>query len=410
MPAPDDTDYQEVARSLPPAAVSQYLAATGEWVLETRQAGLREIWSLPASSASPERGEASRRPRGRIMLPLATDFVDFGQHFQVALSSLAVINDWTPPQLEHEILSLHADTFLVRLDQRRGDASLPLRQAETTIEAMHKMLRAAAMTTSVPRQRFRGGRLPAPVSAFLDNDVRLGHTQRGSFIFTVVTQLGDSAGPASDDAMTHASRQAQQFPRRVMETLALGIETARDLAQRRAAVDLTNPARQGLSAGLVESLINLTEPDGLRSVDLSFDWAAAATRPVVGRQPVRLNHDLLHELQRIYEQLLQAEEPVRHETLIGTVVSLSRAEDSLSYAEAAAAIISADVDGRRRNVHLTLTGRQHDLAIQAYRLKLPIVVTGDLTFVRRTWRLEGNVEIDEVILLRSIADARRNDD
>lgn len=408
MPAPDAA-YLEVARSLPPAAVSQYLAATGEWVLETRQVGVREIWSLPASSASPERGEASRRSRGRIMLPLATDFVDFGQHFQIALSALAMINDWSPPQLEHEILSLHADTFLVGLDQRHGGDSLPLRQAETTIEAMIKMLRAAAMTTSAPRQRFRGGRLPSAVSAFLDNDVRLGHTQRGSFIFTVVTQLGDSAEPESDDTMTHASQRAQQFPRRVMETLALGIETARDLAQRRAAVDLIDPARQGLSAGLVESLINLTEPEGLRSVDLSFDWAAATTRPTVGRQPVRLSHDLLDELQRIYEQLVQGEDPVRQKTLIGTVVSLSRAEDSLSYGEAAAAIISADVDGRRRNVHLTLTGRQHDLAIQAYRLKLPIVVTGDLTFARRAWQLEGNIEIDEDILLRRIAGLRRND-
>jgi hypothetical protein len=407
MPAPN-SDYQEFARSLPPAAVSQYLAATGEWLLETRQAGVREIWSLPASPfAGP--GVASGRVKGRIMLPLATDFVDFGQHFQIALSALAMINDWTPQQLEHEILSLHADTFLVRLVQQHGGDSLPLRQAETTIEAMHKMLRAAAMTTAAPRQRFRGGRLPSPVSAFLDNDVRLGHTQRGSFIFTVVTQLDDPPEPESDNAMPQASQQPQQFPRRVMETLALGIETARDLALRRATVDLTNPARQGLSAGLVESLINLTEPEGLRSVDLSFDWAAATTRPTVGREPVRLSHDLLDELQRIYEQLLQGEGFVRHETLTGTVVSLSRAEDSLSYGEAAAAIILADVDGRRRNVHLTLTGRQHDLAIQAYRLKLPIVVTGDLTFVRRTWQLEGNVEIEEDILLRRIANARRND-
>src|SRR5712691_10235096 len=99
---------------------------------------------------------------------------------------------------------------------------------------------------------------------------------------------------------------------------------------------------------------------------------------------------------------MRREEPVRRETLVGTVVSLSREEDSLGDDEAASVIISAEVSGRRRNVHLTLTGRRHDLAIQAYRLKLPIVVTGDLLFARRTWRLEGNVEIDEEILLRRI--------
>jgi hypothetical protein len=34
------------------------------------------------------------------------------------------------------------------------------------------------------------------------------------------------------------------------------------------------------------------------------------------------------------------------------------------------------------------------------------VVTGDLTFARRTWQLEGTVELDEDMLLRRIADAR----
>jgi hypothetical protein len=101
------------------------------------------------------------------------------------------------------------------------------------------------------------------------------------------------------------------------------------------------------------------------------------------------------------------EEPVRRETLVGTVVTLSREEDGLSDEESASVILSAEIDGRRRNVHLTLTGRRHDLAIQAYRLKVPIVVTGDLVLTRRTWWLEGNIELDEDTLTRQIADARR---
>lgn len=405
MSAPD-ADYRDVASSLPPSAVSQYLAATGEWVLEARQAGVREIWNLQASPVSAGLNRARPQPRGRIMLPLATDFVDFGQHFREALTALAMINDWTPLQLEREILSLRADTLLVRLVQDNGGDSIPLRQAETTIEAIHKMLRAAAMTTADPRHKPRGGRPPTPVSAFLEEDVRLGHTQRGSFVFTVVTQLDNPASPERTDVTPPAARRMQQFSRRVMETLALGIQTTRDLAEGTSAAPLSNPARWGLSASLVESLMDITEPEGLRSVDLSFDWAAAVSRPALGRQPVRLNHAMLEKLQRIHEQLLLAEEPTRHEVLIGPVVSLAREDDAISGNEAAAVIMSAEVDGRNRNVHLTLTGRQHDLAIQAYRLKLPIVVSGDLTFVRRTWKLEGTVELDEDMLLRRIADAR----
>jgi hypothetical protein len=408
MPAAD-TDYRDLAGSLPPAAVSQYLAATGDWTLETRQDGVREIWTLAAPPLFSGASTASRRSRGRIMLPLATDFVDFGQHFRDALTALAMINSWTPVQLEREILATRADLLLVRLDQEQTRDSIPLRQAETTVEAIYKMVRAAALTTAAPEHRFRGGRLPAPVSSFLEDDVRLGHTQRGSFVFTVVARLDAPAGPALPGRSHGTGRQPRQFSRRVMETLALGIQTARDLAEGRTEAALSDPAQWGLSASLIESLEDITGPESLRSVDLSFEWAAAESRPDVGAEPVTLDHALLGELARVREQLLEREEPVRRETLVGTVVSLAREEDGLSDDEAASVIISAEIRARRRNVHLTLTGRRHDLAIQAYRLKLPIVVTGDLTFTRRTWRLEGNVEFDEAALLRQIADARRSD-
>ena len=309
-----------------------------------------------------------------------------------------MINDWSPLQLERRILATRADLLLVRLDQEHSGESIPLRQAETTVEAIYRMLRAAAMTTATPGYNFRGGRLPAPVSEFLEEDVELGHTQRGSFVFTVVARLDASASPGLRDPAL-AARQAPQFSRRVMETLALGIQTAKDLAEGGTSTALRNPAEWGLSAGLIESLERITEPEGLRSVDLSFEWAAAESRPEIGIDSVMIDHTLLGGLTRVHEQLLQLEEPVRRETLAGTVVTLSREEEGFNDEEAASVIISADIGGRMRNVHLTLTGRWHDLAIQAYRLKLPIVVTGDLVFTRRTWWLEGNIELDEDTLL-----------
>ena len=197
------------------------------------------------------------------MLPLATDFVDFGQHFRDALGALATIDDWTPLQLEREILATHADLFLVRLDQEQARDSIPLRQAETTVEAIYKLLRAAAITTTTPNHRFRGGRLPAPVSAFLEEDVRLGHTQRGSFVFTVVARLDNPAPGPNGPTL--------QFSRRVMETLALGVQTARDLASGETFAALGDPAEWGLSANLIESLEEIAAPEGLRSVDLAFE-------------------------------------------------------------------------------------------------------------------------------------------
>lgn len=91
----------------------------------------------------------------------------------------------------------------------------------------------------------------------------------------------------------------------------------------------------------------------------------AEARPQVGAEPVKLDHALAGELSRIREQLGRQEEPVRRETLAGPVVSLAPEDEGPDEEEAASVVIWADVYGRRRNVHATLTGHRHHLAITA---------------------------------------------
>jgi len=47
---------------------------------------------------------------------------------------------------------------------------------------------------------------------------------------------------------------------------------------------------------------------------------------------------------------------------------------------------------------MVLNGTDHELAIKSYQSKHPVVVTGDLVFERRAWRLTGNVEVDGRLL------------
>jgi hypothetical protein len=270
-----DTAYREAAASLSPAAVSQYLATTRLWQLESRQDHVREVWSLP---------DGAGKLAGRILLPLATDYADFSERFSDALVALARLNDWGLDELVERIIAARADLFFVRLDQVTGDETIPLRQAETIIDALHEMMKAAAISAATPGRSQRGGRLPARVASFLEEDVRLGHTKRGSFVFTVVTRLERAAATQMASAGTDASVDTDivaSFPRKVMETLARGLETTRDLAQGLSDVTVAQAAESGLSAGLLESLENIAGPEGVRSLELSFEWAASEVRPSV---------------------------------------------------------------------------------------------------------------------------------
>lgn len=382
-----DAAYGQVAASLAPTAVSQYLAASQSWVLETKQDNISEIWLLR---------ERDGQRRGRILLPLATDYVDFPQRFAEALSALGRIHDWNPSQLEEHIRSAHADLLSIRLDQVQADDTIPLRQAETTIDAIYEMLKASAITAATPDRTQRGGRLPASVTSFLEESVRLGHTKRGSFVFTVASRL-DSA---QEDPIPLEDLQVPSFPRRVMETLARGLETTRDLTLGRSSEAFESPAEWGLSSAFLESLEALVEPEGLRSLDISFDWAVSEGKPDVGNEPILMEHAHAPKLAGIRERLLRREEPLHRETLVGPVMSLARADGELDADEVGSVVISAEVRGRKRNVHMILSDDAHNKAIQSYQLRLPLIVTGDLTFERGAWRLTGDIEVDTSLIRR----------
>lgn len=382
------SNFREAASVLAPAAVSQFLAAH-DWELESRHAHVREVWRLTSSSGELE---------GRIMVPLATGYADFHKRFQETLESLSYIHDWDAQELHERIVGTHADLFFVRLDQVMTDGTIPFRQAEKTIDALYKMMRAAATTAASPAHPRRGGRLPAGVADFLEEDVRLGHTKRGSFVFTIVTRLGDPHVPAGDSNEGPQLADApERFPRRVMETLARGLETTHRLSREWDEHVLESPGDQGLSAGLVESLEDISAPH-LRSLDLSFEWAAAAPRPDVGLATIMLDRDIMAELPRVRERLVRREEPPRQATLVGLVKALSRDETSDDDQETASVVLLADVNGKTRRVHMTLSGEDHEWAVLAYQRKLPFTVTGMLAFERRAWHLTGDIAVDSSFL------------
>lgn len=375
--------FAEAAQALTPPAVSQYLAAH-DWSLE-RQDSAKQVW---LSAGSGKTATATR-----LMLPMDPDYADFANRFADALLSLGRVYGWSASDLQEQISSTRADLLFVRLDQSMPDGTIPFRQAERSIDALYKMLRAAATTTADPNHSHLGKR-PANVSSFLDDYIRLGHTKRGSFVFTVVVRLDDnynaSAGDTRDDDIN--------FSRRVMETLARGLGTTRELTKTWDPRVLESPGASGVSSKLIESLEELTGTEALRSVGLKFDWSLAVPRPNIDVDTVVFDREAALSLPEIREKLVRREEPPRRETIIGSVRSLTREEDDPDDSESGIVQISAEVDGKVRVVHVPLSGEDHQWAIFAYQRRIPFTVTGDLVYERRAWRLVGNIVVDSEFL------------
>ncbi|CAL9517555.1 hypothetical protein SUDANB121_03787 [Nocardiopsis dassonvillei] len=380
--------FREAAALLTPGAVSRFLASQG-WELESRKPDVREIWRLDGSS---EFGPA------RIMLPLATDYVDFHKRFRDTLDSLCHVYDIDIKELRSRISLAKFDTLLVRLNQPSDNGSIPFRQAESTVESLFRMVKAAATTAADPLHSHRGRR-PAVVSEFLDEYVRLGQTGEGSFVFCVFV---DPTGPPLTNAEDDAGGPARTtFSRQVLTTLALGLRSTRRLALNRDEEAPESPAELGLSSSLVESLENMAEPREIRSLDFSFKWSTAEPEPEGQNEPIIVDRDVIIGLPEIRERLVRREEPPRRTTLFGTVKSLTREEPSSDEEEAAIVTLLTRIRGRTRSVHMALTGENHHWAIMSYLKKVPIGVTGDLAFERRAWRLTGDIAVDASFLKNS---------
>ncbi|WP_051415865.1 hypothetical protein [Nocardiopsis sp. CNT312] len=385
--APDSFD--DAAGLLAPKAVSRFLAAQG-WELETRRPGVREIWRL---------GRDTSCGPARVMLPLARDYVDFQDRFKDALASLGHVYEISAEELRKRVSSADFDSLFVRINQPTADGSLPFRQAGRTIDSLVRMMKAAATTTADPLHSHQGRR-PAVVSDFMERHVRLGQTMRGSFVFTVVAGPGGTP-PEGDDAPE--SRTA--FSRRVMTTLARGLESTRRLALQWDESVLDLPAEHALSAALVESVEEMTRPDDLDTLDLSFAWAATGPPPEVGPCTIVMDRDVIAGLPRLRERLVRREEPAHRTTLIGIVKSLVR---SSTEPDSAVATLLTEVRGKTRSVHVPLKGSDHAWAVAAYQAKVPIIVTGDLEFERRAWRLSGGIDMDRAFL-KNVLKARLSD-
>jgi hypothetical protein len=359
-----------------------------------RRDNIKEIWQLT---------DAAGETVGRLMLPLATDYTDFADRFYDALLTLGRVNNWNADQLLEHILATRADLLFVRLDQPTIDGTISFRQAESTIDSIYSMMRSAAETALGSKARQRRGRPPTAVENYLDESVRLGHTKRGSFIFTVASRLNEriTANPSLAGGTDAGIVPEVVSPRRVMETLATGLATARDVAMRG-----TGTLSDYMSIGfdVLESLEEIAKPEDLRSIELSFQWALIAGRPDVGTEPIKLDHSdisilsgfrqgMTTEVASVPKELRLAAQVENRVILVGPVVALTRSDAEEEY-EAGEMVIIADVGrGRFRQVHIPMNGQGHEWAIQSYRSRTPLTVSGNLIFSAQRWQLTGDVRV-----------------
>ncbi|MDE0170133.1 MAG: hypothetical protein OXS29_11535 [bacterium] len=272
-----------------------------------------------------------------------------------------------------------ADRDVVRVQAGESeDGSIGLNHGVDLIGGARDLLLAAACSLGQPKAVYRAG--ANRDAADLLEQIRLGQTDQGSFVVTLLTPV---IPPPMSRLFSVPDDQDAPIERRLTLRLMEALAAARHAAEQTAAGDegaFAEALESGVSANLCEALVRIIEP--FPRLDINVLWAR--TRRVKAPRPVvrfgRADAPLLQEAARS----LRERAPRPDVRLIGYVRRLTRGE---AEEDGTIRLATKSIDGKAQSVTALLERQDYEHVVQAHSDRVPVLLKGDLERMGQRWRL-----------------------
>ncbi len=274
------------------------------------------------------------------------------------------------------LVTADRDVVCIRVAES-DDGSVALEDGVNLVGGTRDLVLSAACSLREPQPVYRAG--ANREAADLLKQMRLGQTEQGSFVVTLLTPV---VPPPMPTLFPDPDDRNAPIERRMTRRLVEAVTAARHAAERAAAGEdsaFEETVASGVSANLCEALVRIIEP--FPTLDVSVSWAR--TRPVAVTGTVvrfgRADGALLREAARS----LRERAPRPEVRLHGFVRLLQRRE-----AEDDGTIrLATDIDGQPQSVVAVLEQADYERAVQAHKERALVVLAGDLERAGQRWRL-----------------------
>jgi hypothetical protein len=347
---------RKVLESLRPFEVSAYLRSTG-WTLAGFMGDSATVWN---------QGER------RVWLPQDIAFADYARRLAEILETLAETESRSELEIVRDLATATADVVRVRVASAlASDGSVSIEEGVRLFECSKDMLLSAARAAVAPRAYFRS-RLPGPAEGYM-RKVRLGQTEVGSYVVTLVCPVSPELQPAQSELLQNVE---EPFDRRVTRTLAGALNktamAARDAGLRQDMEPFTAAVREGVSSNLCNALAEIGGGMEEGHIEVGFTWARSRKAPEGTISRVVIPYDavpVMREAARVLREIYADNDF----ELAGPVVRLESA-DSAAGGEV---LVYAEVDTWRR-VKVYLGAHDYQLAVMAHKTGLEVSCRGRL--------------------------------
>ena len=356
-------DIQDAAalRAISPSVLSAYARAAG-WTKLESYGDHSEVY---AGAELPE-----------IILPTTKRLGDYSSVVSQLIKTFARVAERDELSLYRDLVTSDRDIIRVRVAES-ADGSLTINNGVDLVDGARDMLLAAACSLGESRPLYRAG-ANVEATGFLDQ-VRLGQTEQGSFVVTLLTPVVSPPVPA---LFSDPEDRDAPIERRITRRLTEALGVTRRATEKAASGDgsaFDDAVTAGVSANLCEALVKLIGP--FPTLDLGVTWAR--TRPMTSVVDTfrfgEADVPILKEAARGF----RSQEPRLNKQVFGIVRRLSRdvTEDDGKIA------LKTSIDGKSQSVVAVLSRSDYQRAVRAHGEQVAVVLEGDLERDGQRWRL-----------------------
>jgi hypothetical protein len=337
-------------------------------------------WYMRDGGRSASLWENRNRPQEEsldqtLLVPHLESAPDYAQRISMAIDQLAQMQRESAEAVRQKVALVHFDVAPLRAaDPTDIDDSIPLEAGYELYAAARKMIVAAAGAT-IRRQSHFGRSLPRAAREH-SKSVRLGQTQRGSYIVPIISRARFGVDASQPQEHLDVDVEESLFDRRVLTTFAGALGALQDLTDASRVArpsEIADAVSVGVSREMCTSLASALDSQGVSSIDISFEWSPAATPPRDVPERVSFSDasaDLLHS---IGESLRALDRP-REDVIFGMVTDLRKRSGDPEGRVGVETLINR----RPRTVWMNLTPEQYDVA-KACHERAKVMVRGRLS-------------------------------
>ena len=360
-----------LAKTVALRAVHAYLDAHG-WVRADHS-----NWTRADVYLSPQ------DEREAAIVPASEEYADYGTRVHQIAEQIGRVEGRQRLAVLSDLLLAESDLVRIRLHNADADHTVRLTEGASVLGEAKNLLLAAACSAVCPRRMYLAGRNKAAAEYL--NRVRLGQTERASFVFNLLSPVAPQL---------HAQPKLfpeEPFERKVTRMLATGLRASRSAVDRvnRGAPNIgefESRLSKGISANLCRSLARLTEAG--QGLEVSVSWAMSRPEPVqqdvgarvaVGFRPPDVA--VLDEAARVlaYRQERSDQE------IQGYVSRLAREKKDPT----GTATIKAFIDGNMTSVRAVFDPRDYREITRAHASRLSVSFEGQLHREGQRWHLRN---------------------